>query len=180
MAYINIHIPACTLFLPTLSLTLHLRPISHLLCSLSFLSHTHTDRDTGVLHGTQRPSCQWESVLWSKSEYFVSSRSDAQPVGSLNQQLTASWLLPLWLWRLHLFTFSVCLQVKFNPRSTAALQNTGSEYWEVSLIVLHGVYCSEVAVFLLHRHPHLSPHVGGQVSCLYRANMSNICLRFRL
>lgn len=36
------------------------------------------------LHGTPRLGCQWESVMWRKSVYFVSSRSDAEPVDRLN------------------------------------------------------------------------------------------------
>lgn len=112
MACINIHIPACTLFLPTLSLTLHLPFLT--LSSFAPSPSSHTLKKTH-LHGTPCPTCQWESALWSKSSYFVSSRSDAEPAGSLKLHLSASWLLPLWLWRLHLLTFSVCLQAKLNP-----------------------------------------------------------------
>lgn len=106
--------------LPTLSSLTH--SLAHSLCSFSFPSHTnpHTETDTDDLHGTPCPSCQCESVMWRKSAYFVSSRSNAEPLGSLNRHLTASWLLPLWRWRLHLLTFSVCLQAKFNPRLAAA------------------------------------------------------------
>lgn len=122
--------------------------------------------------------------MWRKSAYFVWSRSDAEPVGSPNQHITASWLLPFWLWMLHLLTFSVYLQAKFNPRSTAVQLNISSEYWEVSLIVLHAVCCTEAAVFLciVIFLAHLSLYVWLvrllKLTYLYWVNMRNVACVF--
>lgn len=161
----SIYIPACTLFLPMLYLTLHLpSPLSH----PHHCSHTQTAQtktDTSDLHGTPCPPCQWESALSSKSAYFVSSRSHAEPVGSLTQHLPASWLLRPWLWRLHLLT----LLVKFNPERQLCTRiqavNTGVTLY-FARRVLHWS-----GGFSLHCHPLISRYVcvGGQngQTCLY-------------
>lgn len=103
--------------------------------------------------------------MCKKSACFVSSRSDAEASGQ-SKHPNASWLLPFWLWRQHLLTFSVCLQAVFNLRSTATWQkasnvNTESVTYCFAWRVLHW----SIVILLYHLSLYVS--VGGQVGLNY-------------